>query len=446
MNSSIIPTFRPSSYTATFDHGAKIAAQAGRSPKKGTLITWMFWAAVIASFMGTVLGVRTGDILWFPLRIFTLAYLPFLLLRRTRHYSGLTRFVPWFLAFMMAYGFTSLLWSPDAALGLRSAGILLTGLLLVTIVIRHFRDRRTLDVIMLIWSVTAIGTSLLGLYETYSGSYLFEGDITKLSSIERVVNQIGWLCPRVFSINWNNFAFTNALSALVLVGWSLEARGKRKMLAGGGAVLSMALVLLSYSRAAVLGMMTGLTVFALCIVTSSATTRRTKAVVIALIVVMSIWIIVINPEMVLQSNIGEAMLNKYQSADNSMRIYYYSQGIQAAIDSLGFGMGLGSSTEVIDGGSYHSFVIEILAELGVWVFLVLCILFIRIGVLLLRAVWTQGGTYWNSALLASCVAFPILQFGPSSIIGEGIFWLWLGVMAAHVGLISGTMKRTPERY
>lgn len=398
-------------------------------------IVWLFYAVVISSFMGSAFGFRTGSILWFPLRVATLACIPLFFIRHYSKISRFSRFVSWFLVSMVIYGFVSLVWSPDPVLGFRKAAILFTGVLLATIVICCARDRETLGRIMLIWSVATIGTSILGFYEVHSGQYFFNFEMENIEAIARVRNQIGWLIPRVFSTNWNNYAFSNGLSAFVLLGWSLEAIGVRRVLAVVGSVCAFTLVFLSYSRAATLGVGIGMAIFGICVVIARTTAIHIKAIVVVSVIIGSFgWFS--RSAIVLDSDVGIALLSKWQAADDSTRVYYYSQAISAAADSLGFGMGLGASTEIIGGGSYHSYGMEVLAELGVWVFLALCFIFIRIGAKLWRAVRTQRNVYWNSALLASCVAFSFLQLGPSGIMGEGVYWLWLGILVAYVEQIS----------
>lgn len=409
---------------------------------KETLCFWLVLIAVSSTFVGSVFGVSAGGIVLFPLRVATVVYLPFLFLYRIPQQSKITHFVSQILVSLLLYAFVSLLWSPDPMLGFRTVLIMFTGVILILMVIRHVRDEKALEKLMLIWSIAIIGTSLLGFYETYSGQYFFEVETTNPDATERIAKIIGWTSPRVFSGNWNNFAFTNAISSIVLLGWSFDVCGKPKIYARVGALFAFTLVFFSYSRAAILGMMVGLIVFALCIILSRASYVRAKSVFIVVIVLIimliSTWDLV--SEFVQQIKVIQVMVDKFSEGDTSIRAEYYSKAIGAVWDSYSFGRGLGASTEVIDGASYHSFALEILAELGVWIFFMLFIMFVRMGTLLVKSIRKQKYFYFSSALLASCFAFPILQVGPSGIWGEGIFWLWVGVMAVFVGLMSGSLK------
>lgn len=435
-----------SSYLALTDIGAINGSLAVKSHRKYTLITWLVWFTVASAFVGSVFGVSAGGIVLFPLRVATLVYLPFLFLHRIPHQTDITRFVYRVLVSVLAYAFVSLLWSPDPMLGFRTVLIMFTGIILILMIIRHIREGKALGKLMLIWAIAIICTSLLGFYETYSGQYFFEVESTNPDATERIAKLIGWTSPRVFSGNWNNFAFINAISAIVLLGWSLDVGGKPKIIARAGALFAFTLVFFSYSRAAILGMMVGLIVFALFMILSRATYIRAKSVFIVVIVliIMSISLWDVASEFVQQIKIIQVMIDKFSEGDTSVRSEYYSKAIGAVWDSYGFGRGLGASTEVIEGASYHSFVLEILAELGVWTFFMLFIMFVRMVMLLVRSIREKKYFYFSSALLASCFAFPILQVGPSGIWGEGIFWLWVGVMAAFTGLMSGVVKFPTE--
>lgn len=407
-----------------------------------TMVALLFWVATASTFVGSVFGVSAGGFLLFPLRVATVSYTPFFLLHKVRYNSRVTYFVSRVLIFLMLYSFLSLLWSPDPMLGLRTALIMLTGVLLVLMLLRHVRDAAALEKVMLLWSIAVIVTSLLGLYETYSGQYLFEVEVSNPDSMERLMKLIGWTSPRVFSGNWNNFAFTNVISGTVLLGWSLDSTGRSALLAKTAAALAFLLVMLSYSRAAIVGALVGMTFFSYFLFKRLSPKIRSWISVAALVVVTGALFSTLNitSDLVQDFKIGQAMLEKFTSADNSARVGYYSSAVGAFFDSYGFGKGLGASTEVIEGGSYHSFFMEILAELGAGVLAAVIAMFAYMCLLLWKCLRSGVRYYFSGALLGSFLAFPILQVGPSGIWGEGIFWLWLGVVSAYLGIARGAVK------
>jgi hypothetical protein len=240
----------------------------------------------------------------------------------------------------------------------------------------------------------------------------------------------------VTSSNWNSFAFTNALSSVLLLGYACEATGLRRFLALGAVLLASILVVFSTSRAAILGMLLGFCVFVFATLVSPASSRRARIITIIAIVMAAT--IVLGTQFVSESTVFQVVSSKLENSDDSdsARLYYINQAIGAAIDSFGFGRGLGCSTFVIEGGSYHNYGMELLAELGVAAFVGFFGLLLYASVLLCRALRRlRRAPYKSAALLGGCVAFPILQVGPSSIVVEGIFWLWLAVLITHVGLL-----------
>ncbi len=93
--------------------------------------------------------------------------------------------------------------------------------------------------------------------------------------------------------------------------------------------------------------------------------------------------------------------------------------------SFGFGKGLGASTEIIEGGSYHSYLLEILAEYGFWVFIAYMLVIIKVCIQQWNAIKSRRNIYWSAGILASCAAFPALCSGPATIIALYPYWLWL---------------------
>jgi hypothetical protein len=407
---------------------------------------YLLWAGVFSCFIGSVLSIHAFGIEFFPLRVISLAAFPFLLLQSVRKGRVILRFSSSLLILMLIYGFISLLWSPDPQLGFRSVGLLFTGVMFFLLMTRLAKDRGVLAKIMLIWSIAILVTSLLGFYETLSARYLFVFDESKLASIDRIRNSIGWLCPRVFWPNWNNFSFVNALSAPVLLGWAFETRGLSRAFALGATILAIPLVFISYSRAAILGLLIGLTIIVFCFVIRP---RSKRFALIFMLMIMGFGTVYFNSNAggLWGKRIVSAMEKKWEVVDNSIRMYYYTNAVvSGTVDSFGFGKGLGASTVIINGGSYHHYLLGILAELGFWFFLGHCVLIVMVCLRLLKGVRRGKNVYWNCGLLASCIAFPILCLGPSSIMGEGVYWLWLAFIVAFIEYDSNVMRLNNKQF
>jgi len=396
------------------------------------LLKYLFWAGIITCFIGPVVGVRAFGLQLFALRLISMLALPFMLLNPTHQTKGVRRFASRLLILMLIYGIASLIWSPDPQLGSRFVGVLFMGVIFFLLVARHAIDRSVLSKIMIIWSIMIIGISLLGIYEIVTEKYLFTfaedgGEYNDL--IERVRSSVGWICPRVFWQSRNNFAFVNAISALVLMGWVFEARGVYRIFATIATLLAIAMVMYAYSRAAVFGLMIGLLFFIfICTLKINSFYR---IVAILMMIGIGIFLFYKGEELIYGSKMLLALEAKAETADNEMRRFYYNTAvIQGTTESFGFGRGLGASTEIINGGSYHHYLLETLAELGLWILLGYLLLMAKVCFQLWSAIRQGRNVFWSCGLLASCIAFPVLCAGPATVIDEGPYWLWLAFLVA----------------
>ena len=156
---------------------------------------------------------------------------------------------------------------------------------------------------------------------------------------------------------------------------------------------------------------------------------------------MSISLIYQSQE-IFDNNLAISLLKfKIENQDNSTRIFYASAAIyNGTIASFGFGRGLGASSEIIQGGSYHSYLLEILAEFGLWIFLGYLTLLAKVCFQLMRAIKQRRNIFWSGGILASCIAFPALCSGPASLIAIYPYWLWLAFIVAFSELDSIKMR------
>jgi teichuronic acid biosynthesis protein TuaE len=396
-----------------------------------TFIKYLFWFSVVASFVGSVASINALGIEFFPLRVLSLIIFPILLINLFYKGKFEWKFWPCFHIFMLLYGIFSLLWSPDPNLGFKIVGTIFTGVMLFLIVTRQAKNRAVLMKIMTIWSISVIFCSILGFYETITGNYLFQFADDDFDSIGRLTSSIGWLCPRVFWINWNNYAFVNALSSIVLIGWLIEVRGFYRALSFIAVILTIPLIFLSYSRAAIVGFFLGIVTIVLYTIIQARIKLFYKIILFSPVIGL-LTVFIYNSDYQFGKNmIVSAIETKLENTDNSLRTYYYISAIyNGTVNSYGFGKGLGASTEIIEGGSYHHYMLEILAELGLWFFIGYCWLLAFICLRLLRFMYFKRDGYWSSGLLGSCIAFPFLCAGPSSVLSDGPYWLWLAFLVS----------------
>ena len=108
-------------------------------------------------------------------------------------------------------------------------------------------------------------------------------------------------------------------------------------------------------------------------------------------------------------------------------------------------MGPGSSLFPLGGIPPHNFFVQVLVEYG---------FIIIIGLIwTLLTVFYRFHRYQNVGqdampviLKASILAFPLMSVGPSSIIGEGIFWLWLGFIVAYSSILTRKYNKMKHEF
>jgi hypothetical protein len=348
---------------------------------------------------------------------------------------------------MLIYGFASLIWSPDPQLGTRSIVELFSGLLFFLLITRYATDYSVLAKIMVIWSITIIVTSLLGVHEILKEEYLFEfvqdEDVAQGEIMARGIAQVGVVIPRVFWQNFNEFSFVNAISALVLIGWAFEARGVYRILALIATLLAIVMVMGSFSRAASVGLFVGLMFFALICTIKSSTKPFYRILNIVLMISFVIFLVYKGQEILGSNQATFALMEKFEGTPggDDIRMYYYANAlIEGTVNSIGFGRGLGASTQIINGASYHNSLLQMLAELGLWIFLGYFILMVKVCIQLWSAIRQGRNIYWSCGLLASCIVFPILCIGPANAGALVPYWLWLTFVVAFTEYDSIVMR------
>jgi teichuronic acid biosynthesis protein TuaE len=403
---------------------------------------YLFWVAIPASFIGAVVGIHVFGFELFLLRIIILLFSPLFIFYPAPWRIKSVRRAMFLFTTMLGYGVISLLWSSDPVLGFRNVVWLFTGVMLLFLVVRQARDQAALRQIMILWALTIIGTSLLGFYEFRSGHYLFNFEAANFQELDAYLERIGWWIPRVFWSNWNNFAFVNALSAPVLFGWGLDSGGRVRALALTSSCLAVAMVVLCFSRAALGGLVLSLLLFGTVygfFYIKNDRFRTRHLFVMALVMALGLGVVIKQSENIEFINkVYSSFSTKFEGSEgsNEYRGYTYNRAvIEGTWGSLGFGRGLGASNQLIEGGSYHFYPFEILAELGLWIFLGYVLLMVNLVVGLYQCIIKGIHVYWSTGLLASAMAFPILAMGPSSILGEGPYWLWMGFLVAYTGVM-----------
>jgi len=400
---------------------------------------YLYLFGIISCFIGEVFKIRVlGLFELFPLRVILILVIPYLILSPFKGRKKIWQFATTLFFIMLIYGITSLIWSPDSALGLRQIHLTFVGIIIFFLVSRYAIDSSFLKKIMIVWSIMSILSCLLGFYEMVNGEYLFshvtDGGAVDIEST-RILN-IGWLTPRVFLPGPNEYAFFNSISALLLMGWAFQTQGIYKILAIIATILSIVLIINSFSRAAISGFLVGV-IFFIFILTIKSNILF-KLLIFITISCISVYIIY-NVNKIIDNNLAlTALTNKIENDPNEIRNKFYSTAVfEGTVGSLGFGRGLGASTLIIDGSSYHLYLLEILAEFGLWILLGYLILLSKICFQLWRSIQKGRNIFWSGGILASCIAFPLLCTGPASLTYVYPYWLWFAFIIVYSDLDSG---------
>ena len=400
---------------------------------------YLYLLGIISCFIGEVFKIRVfGLFELYPLRVILILAIPFLIFSPFNGRNKIWQFATILFFIMLIYGIISLIWSPDPGLGLRQIHLTFVGILIFFIVSRYAIDSSFLKKIMIVWSIMSILSCLLGFYEMFMGEYLFshvtDGGAVDIEST-RILN-IGWLTPRVFLPGPNEYAFFNSISALLLIGWAFQTQGIYKVLAIIATILSIVLIINSFSRAAISGFLIGV-IFFIFILTIKSNILF-KLLIFIIISCISLYIMY-NANKIIDNNLAlTALANKIESDPNEVRSKFYATAIfQGTIGTLGFGRGLGASTAIIEGSSYHLYLLEILAEFGLWILLAYLTLIFKISIQLWRSIQKGNNVFWSSGILASCIAFPLLCTGPASLTYVYPYWLWLAFIIVYTDINAG---------
>jgi len=404
------------------------------------------WVLIVSCFVGESLTIRFLNlVVLFPVRLIVILSVPFVFKAIKIKRKGILGYTFRVFSIMFVCGMLSLFWSPDPLLGIRILSMFLTGFIIFLIISRYTSHAAFLTNIMVIWSIMTIFTGLLGLYEMFSGKYIFKHvtDFGSTNIEESRILELGWLTPRSFLPGPNEFAFFNALSSLLLLGWMFHTHGIKKKLAFVALFISLVLLINSFSRAAIGGFFIGLFVFAISL---SCKAKMINRLVLFLVLLFGGLYISMNVTKILDSIPALALLKyKIENQDNSTRLFYaHSAFYYGTLGSLGIGRGLGASSDIIEGGSYHNYLLEILAEYGFWQFLAYIAIIIRVCIQQWKAINLRRNIYWSAGILATCVAFPVLCSGPATVIALYPYWLWLAFIVGfseHDSVISSRFIR-----
>ncbi|MDO6390988.1 O-antigen ligase family protein [Pontibacter sp. BT731] len=387
--------------------------------------------SVASVFLGsTLVALNLSFFQLYPLRLFGIIGLVFLLTNHKSRDPFLT-FIFRYTVFFLLFGFFSILWAPNTVLAIKEFGILQTGLTFTWLICRYVDTEERIELVIAIWVVGAIFVNLIGLWEVVNQQFLIKTEVG--AQTERAIARIGFLAPRGIFNNQNNYAFFNGITSLILLGRLIKKYQPTylyilNVLSFG---LSFFLLVCSYSRAAIGGFTIASAFFLLFIFFSKNSVKSNLVNIILLSFAAFIALIIISPSTIESfSDKLFLVVEKNNIRTEEGRSNLYTASLAYAYESLGIGRGPGASINNLGGLPPHNYFLQILIDYGILIVLlqlwILCRVFKRLG--------NYKHIIHNAMppmMQASILAFPLLSIGPSSIVGEGVFWLWLGVIIAY---------------
>ncbi|PKV62615.1 O-antigen ligase family protein [Pontibacter ramchanderi] len=366
----------------------------------------------------------------YPLRFFGFVGVFFILINKGWN-DPLLSFNSRFIAVFLLLGLISVVWAPDKILAIKEIGILQTGLTFTWLITRYVNTEDRLNLVISIWIFGAIFVNLIGLWEVLNQQFLLVTEIG--SKTERAIERIGFLAPRSIFNNQNNYAFFNAITSIVLLGKIIKKYQPTKLYIINCFSLSLSIFILicSYSRAAIAGFSLCFALFFIFTFLSTSKLKVNLANLAILGVIAFLGLALFEPAILdaITSKLYLVVEKNHQTKEEG-RSVLYSTTLNYALENLGIGMGPGSSVHNLNGLPPHSYFLQLLVEYGI---------LIVIGQLyILFRVYKRLSSYHFAVqnampmmLRASIIVFPLLSVGPSSIFGEGVFWLWLGLILAY---------------
>ncbi|QNF32397.1 O-antigen ligase family protein [Adhaeribacter swui] len=400
----------------------------------GLIITYFSIATV---FLGSPLvKLDVGFFQLYPLRLFGFIGF-FLILSRVGWGDPFLELYYKFSLFFLILGLVSIIWAPDTTLAIKEFGILQTGIALTWLVVRYINTEERVNTALNIWIIGALFVNGIGLYEIFAQKYIIAAEVGGKN--ERLAVRLGFLAPRAIFANQNNFAFFNALTSLLLLGRLIKQYRPLKwyVLNWLSFAISLYVLICCYSRAGIAAFGLGVALFFLFSFFSHNHYKQNLVKIIFGVVILFICLLIVNPS-ILDAVTNKLNLviekNETSSSSNDTRVDLYTTCLNFALDHLGFGMGPGSSIFPLDGLPPHNFFLHILMEYGI-VILIGILYFLVASAKKLGLYQTVINNALPAMFKATVVVFPIMAIGPSTILVEGSFWLWYGLLLAYSSIM-----------
>lgn len=388
--------------------------------------------AIASTFLGSrLISLSLGYFELYPLRLFSIIGLFCIIISPHRPVDIFLGLYNKISLLLLGIGAVSILWVPDLTLAFKEYGLLVSGVIQSLLIVRNINSVKRVNLVMTLWIVGSIFVNILGLWEVINHKHIVAVQDYAIAADERLMDFLGFLAPRSIFSNQNNYAYFNSLSALIFLGMLVKPY-KRKLiyvLNIVAFVLALLLLFYSYSRAGMMSFLLGMLIFMFFAVRSNTKHRKVfmRFVLAAIVMVVFLAIYTDLPLSLVDKIV--LIAEKQQIANDESRFFYYKTCLQYSLDHFGIGMGPGSSIHALNNASVHNHLLQLLVEYGIvnLFALILLLFFAYVRITGFRHV---SNNFFPFILATTIIVFPIHVIGPSSILGEGIYWLWLGLIVA----------------
>ena len=415
----------------------------------------VMYLLVLTTFLNqSVLNIHVGFFSIFLYRLLLIAVVILFTLhamkeRNLAHYWNQVNVkgVLFFLLFWMAYGAVSLLWAKSVIEGIKSLILLGMGISFVFLAVFTFRKMTNLFLFYGIWMFMTVILLMIGLLNHFAHiqlptSTLYGAAEYKLSY------------PTSVFFNQNDFATFLTISFFFYL--SLTKNSNSVFLKTTSlllAILSVSMIYLTESRASLLGIVIGFSVYMFILL---PTFFKRMAVMVGSAIILLSAIVFYGKIVHLVERLFSGS-SYYSSSEllpsNMARLNLLRNTLHYTLDTFGFGVGAGNIPFYLENESIyptnvvevHNWLAEIMGNFGVFVLLgyitMYAYLFFR-----LYQFYKRRSSRYQKGLLEACmmglIGFLVSSISPSSVSNLYFHWVFLGLVVSTVSVFAGKKKST----
>lgn len=344
-----------------------------------------------------------------------------------------------FMVIWLLYAIITIAWVKDYQNWVRAVYFLSLGLLCVLLYNRYLKNSNQVIIALKSMGFMAIIHNAIGWYEVNTSNYLFLAD-------ERILRYIKYSHPVSMFGNTNNFATFLLVSIFVLY-ICIQNSNKIyiKLIYIITIISSLVLLILTKSRANILGVITGAMIF----IFFSMKKRKTRRSILLLFVGI-FGILVINPDVILNVfiDIRDSLYLGFSDriGSDSVRVSLIKNGLQFLAQTLGFGTGAGNIEYwMINFAKYptsgvnniHNWWLEIMVGYGIGIFILYLIFYFKIIIDMLRKYrnsLNNKDTTISLGILCAMIGFIVGGISSSSNISSEWLWVFWSIVIAYQGI------------